>query len=104
MSIQCFEIGFCMSQVVVYGDIVYLVGVVVNKVVGESVIKQIQDILVIIDGYFVKVGIDKLKLFLVMIYIIDMKIFGEMNVVWDVWVLLGNMLVCVIVEVKLVVL
>src|SRR3954454_16036985 len=40
MSIQRFEIGPRMSQVVVHGDTVYLAGVVAQKAAGESVTKQ----------------------------------------------------------------
>ena len=44
MSIQRFETGPRMSQVVVHGNTVYLAGVVANKAKGESVTKQTQEI------------------------------------------------------------
>jgi hypothetical protein len=50
MSIQRFETGPRMSQVVVHGNTVYLAGVVANKAAGESVTKQTQDILATIDS------------------------------------------------------
>ena len=40
MTIQRFETGPRMSQVVVHGNTVYLAGVVANKTAGESVTKQ----------------------------------------------------------------
>ena len=75
MSIQRFETGPRMSQVVVHGNTVYLAGVVANKAAGESVTKQTQDILSIIDGHLAKAGTDKSKLLSATIYITDMKTF-----------------------------
>jgi enamine deaminase RidA (YjgF/YER057c/UK114 family) len=90
MSIQRFETGPRMSQVVVHCDTVYLAGVVAGKTAGESVTKQTQEILSIIDGHLAKAGSDKSKLLSATIYITDVKTFPEMNAVWDGWVSLGN--------------
>ena len=90
MSIERFETGPRMSQVVVHGDTVYLAGVVAGKAAGESVTKQTQEILSIIDGHLAKAGTDKSRLLTATIYITDMKTFGEMNAVWDGWVSAGN--------------
>src|ERR1700750_1250306 len=90
MSIQRFETGPRMSQVVVHGDTVYLAGVVASNAAGESVTKQTQDILKTIDGHLAKAGTDKSKLLSATIYITDMKTFQEMNAVWDGWVSAGN--------------
>ena len=90
MTIQRFETGPRMSQVVVHGDTVYLAGVVANNASGESVTKQTQDVLSIIDGHLAKAGSDKSKLLAATIYITDMKDFAEMNAVWDGWISAGN--------------
>src|SRR6201989_1954281 len=90
MSIQRFETGPRMSQVVVHGNTVYLAGVVANKAKGESVTKQTQEILSIIDGHLAKAGTDKSKLLSTNIYITDMKNFAEINTAWDAWVSPGN--------------
>ena len=90
MSIQRFETGPRMSQVVVNGNTVYLAGVVANRAAGESVTKQTQDILNIIDGHLSRAGTDKSKLLTATIYITDMRTFAEMNAVWDAWVSPGN--------------
>src|ERR1700754_759733 len=90
MSIQRFETGPRMSQVVVHGNTVYLAGVVANKSAGESVTKQTQEILSIIDGHLAKAGTDKSKLLTTTIYLPDMGTFAEMNAVWDGWVSPGN--------------
>ena len=90
MSIQRFETGPRMSQVVVNGNTVYLAGVVANRAAGESVTKQTQDILNIIDGHLARAGTDKSKLLTATIYITDMRTFAEMNAGWDAWVSPGN--------------
>ena len=101
MSIQRFETGPRMSQVVVHGDTVYLAGVVAGKAAGKSVTEQTQDILSIIDGHLAKAGTDKSKLLSATIYITDMKTFPEMNAVWDGWVSAGNTPARATVEAKL---
>jgi enamine deaminase RidA (YjgF/YER057c/UK114 family) len=101
MSIQRFETGPRMSQVVVHGNTVYLAGVVASKSAGESVTKQTQEILSIIDGHLAKAGTDKSKLLSANIYITDMKNFAEMNAAWDAWVSPGNTPARATVEAKL---
>ena len=101
MTIQRFETGPRMSQVVVNGNTVYLAGVVANKTAGESVTKQTQEILAIIDGHLAKAGTDKSKLLSANIYITDMKNFAEMNSAWDAWVSAGNTPARATVEAKL---
>ena len=101
MTIQRFDTGPRMSQAVVHGDTVYLAGVVANKAKGESVTKQTQEILSIIDGHLAKAGSDKSKLLSATIYLPDMKTFPEMNAVWDAWVSPGNTPARATVEAKL---
>ena len=101
MTIQRFETGPRMSQVVVHGNTVYLAGVVANKAAGGSVADQTKDILSIIDGHLAKAGSDKSKLLSATIYITDMKTFQEMNSVWDGWVSPGNTPARATVEAKL---
>jgi enamine deaminase RidA (YjgF/YER057c/UK114 family) len=90
MTIQRFDTGPRMSQVVVHGNTVYLAGVVASKAAGESVTKQTQEVLSIIDSHLAKAGSDKSKLLTATIYLTDMKTFAEMNAVWDGWVAAGH--------------
>ena len=101
MTIQRFDTGPRMSQAAVHGDTVYLAGIVANKTAGDSVTKQTQEILSIIDGYLAKAGTDKSKLLTATIYLTDMKTFADMNAAWDGWVSAGNTPARATVEVKL---
>jgi enamine deaminase RidA (YjgF/YER057c/UK114 family) len=101
MTIERFDIGPRMSQVVVHGSTVYLAGIVANAAAGASVAKQTQEVLSIIDGHLERAGSDKSKLLSATIYLTDMKTFSEMNGVWDAWVSPGNTPARATVEVKL---
>jgi enamine deaminase RidA (YjgF/YER057c/UK114 family) len=101
MTIQRFDTGPRMSQVVVHGNTVYLAGVVAGRAAGESVTQQTQEVLAIIDGHLKKAGSDKSKLLTATIYLTDMKTFAEMNAVWDGWVSAGNTPARATVEAKL---
>jgi len=101
MTIQRFETGPRMSQVVVHGNTVYLAGVVAKNTAGKSVTEQTQEVLSIIDGHLAKAGSDKSKLLTATIYLPDMKTFPEMNAVWDGWVSAGNTPARATVEAKL---
>ena len=101
MTIQRFEVGPRMSQAVVHGDTVYLAGVVANAAAGESVTRQTQEVLSIIDGHLAKAGSDKSKLLTATIYLTDITTFAEMNAVWDGWVSTGNTPARATVEAKL---
>jgi enamine deaminase RidA (YjgF/YER057c/UK114 family) len=90
MTIERYEVGPRMSQVVVHGDRVYLAGIVAEKNAGKSVIEQTREILATIDGYLAKAGTDKTKLLTANIYLADMSTFAEMNAAWDAWVSPGN--------------
>ena len=101
MTIQRFDTGPRMSQVVVHGDTIYLAGVVASTAAGESVTKQTQDILATIDSHLKKAGSDKSKLLSATIYLPDIGTFAEMNAVWDSWVSPGNTPARATVEAKL---
>jgi enamine deaminase RidA (YjgF/YER057c/UK114 family) len=101
MTIQRYDTGPRMSQAVVHDNTVYLAGIVANTTAGESVTKQTQEVLSIIDAHLAKAGSDKSKLLTATIYLTDMKTFGEMNAVWDGWVSPGNTPARATVEVKL---
>ena len=90
MSIQRFDVGPRMSQMVVHGNTVYLAGQVARNAGGQPVAEQTRDILSIIDRLLAQAGTDKSKLLSATIWLADIKTFDQMNPVWDAWVAPGN--------------
>ena len=84
MAIERIESGPRMSQAVIHGNTVYLAGQVGNP--GASVTEQTKAVLAEVDRLLKEVGSDKTKILQAIIWLADMKDFGEMNAVWDAWV------------------
>lgn len=101
MTIQRFETGPRMSQAVVHGNTVYLAGQVAQRAGGKSVTEQTRDILETIDKLLAVAGTDKSKLLSAQIYLTDIATFGEMNKVWEAWVIPGRTPARATVEAKL---
>ena len=89
MTITRYQTGARMSQAVVHGDTVYLAGQVADDT-DVGVAGQTEQILAKIDARLAEAGSDKSKLLSATLWITDMQHFGEMNAVWDAWVLPGN--------------
>jgi enamine deaminase RidA (YjgF/YER057c/UK114 family) len=101
MSIERIGVGPRMSAAVVHGNTIYLAGQVADKAAGKNVGEQTNEILEIIDGILAKAGSDKTQILSTTIYLADIKTFGEMNAVWDVWVAKGHTPARATVEAKL---
>jgi enamine deaminase RidA (YjgF/YER057c/UK114 family) len=78
-----------MSRAVEYNGIVYFCGQVA-KDDSADIKGQTATTLAKIDELLAEVGSDKSKLLSVTIYIADMSHFGQMNEVWDAWVMPGH--------------
>jgi enamine deaminase RidA (YjgF/YER057c/UK114 family) len=98
MSIKRIEAGPRMSEAVVHGGKVYLCGVVGE---GATVAAQTRDILAQIDALLKAAGSDKSKLLKTNIWLSDITTIGEMNAVWDAWVIAGSTPARATVEAKL---
>lgn len=101
MTITRIDSGPRMSDAVVHGDKVYLSGYVAEGAEGKSVAAQTADILAQIDETLARVGSDKTKLLKVNIWLTDITTIGEMNAVWDAWVVPGKTPARATVEAKL---
>ena len=86
MEIQRYEQDARMSDIVVYGDMIYLAGQVCTE--RDGVRAQAEDTLAIIERLLQLAGSDKSKILSVMIYISDMRNLPAFNAVWDAWVVL----------------
>lgn len=101
MTITQIGVGARMSQAVVHGQTVYLAGQVANKTAGGRVEDQTREILETIDTLLAEAGTDKTNILSATIYLVDMATFGDMNKVWDSWVVPGRTPARATVEAKL---
>jgi enamine deaminase RidA (YjgF/YER057c/UK114 family) len=99
MSITRIEPGARLSSAVIHGGKVYLAGYVAEN--GTTVAEQTRDILAQIDGTLAEAGTDKTKLLKVNIWLTDISTIGEMNAVWDQWIVAGKTPARATVEAKL---
>ena len=86
MTIKRIQTGPRMSQAVIHNKTVYLAGQVAT---GASVAIQTKEILASIDALLAEAGTDKGRLLQATIWLTDMATFGEMNGVWQSWVVPG---------------
>lgn len=77
-----------MSQMVTYGDTIYLAGQVGSP--EADVAGQTQDCLDKIDALLAEAGSDKTRILQCTIWLADMADFAAMNAVWDAWVPQGH--------------
>ena len=84
MSITRHGPGPRMSAAVVHGNTVYLAGQVSGD--SDTMKGQTEQVLKKIDGLLASAGTNKSKLLSATIYITDMRLFNDMNAVWDAWV------------------
>ncbi len=101
MSIRYIEPGPRLSSAVIHGGKVYLAGYVAEAAAGGSVAEQTRDILAQIEETLHQAGSDKTKLLRVNIWLTDIATIGEMNAVWDQWVVPGQTPARATVEAKL---
>jgi len=100
MSIERYEVGPRMSQLVVHGGVAYLAGIVADRLV-PSVTEQTEQILEKIDRLLALAGSDKTRILKANIWLADISRFAEMNAAWDAWVAKGHPPARATVEAKL---
>ncbi len=100
MTIQRFNVGKRLSEIVVHGNTVYLAGEVPDDGT-KGITEQTEQVLAKIDKLLKQVGSDKSKLLSAQIFLPDMKDFAGMNVAWEKWVVPGQTPARATVEAKL---
>ncbi len=90
MPIERLRNGPRMSQAVIHNKIVYLAGQVAANARGRGVPEQTQEILAAIDALLQEANTDKSRILSATIWLTDMATFGEMNQVWERWVVPGS--------------
>ena len=89
MPMERMQSGARMSQVVIHNQTIYLAGQVASGAPGGSVAEQTKDILSKVDALLAQAKSDKSRILSATIWLTDMSTFGEMNSVWEAWVVPG---------------
>lgn len=89
MSIQRHHVGTRMSEIAVHQGTVYLAGQIAENS-EQDISGQTQQVLAQIDRLLAEAGSDKAHILSATIWLSDMRLFGEMNKVWDAWVVPGH--------------
>jgi enamine deaminase RidA (YjgF/YER057c/UK114 family) len=100
VTIQRFNVGKRLSEIVVYGDTVYLAGEVPDDG-GKDIGGQTEEVLAKIDKLLAQAGTDKSRILSAQIFLADMKDFAGMNAVWEKWVVAGHTPARATIEAKL---
>ncbi len=88
MNITRFETGARMSRVVVHNQTAYLCGQVAEDR-NADIQEQTGSMLAKVDALLVSVGSSREQILSATLYLKDMSLFPEMNLVWDSWVPAG---------------
>lgn len=84
--IKRIEAGPRYSSAVIHGGKVYLSGYVPESSAGQSIAAQTEDVLTQIEETLTQAGTDKSRILKANIFLADITTIGEMNKVWDKWV------------------
>ena len=74
-----------INQAVVHGNVAYFAGVTPNPIVGD-IKAQTAQVLRRVDALLRLAGTDKSRLLSAQVWIADMRLFEDHNVVWNQWV------------------
>ena len=95
------DAGPRMSSAIIHDGRVFLAGQVADRSRGRSVREQTAEVLQQIENLLKQAGSDRTKILTANIWLSDISTFGEMNAVWDAWVVPGRTPARATVEAKL---
>jgi enamine deaminase RidA (YjgF/YER057c/UK114 family) len=89
MKVERFHVGARLSEMAIHHGTVYLAGQIAADASADMA-GQTQQVLDSIDKLLTEAGTDKTRILMAQIFITDMRLFPEMNKVWDGWVVAGQ--------------
>jgi len=89
MTITRMETKKRMSRIVIHNDTIYLCGQVAEDA-SQGIQEQTRTMLAKVDDLLKQAGSSRKHILSATIYIKNMKLFAQMNEVWDKWVLAGH--------------
>lgn len=100
MSVRHIDPGPRLSEATVFGDRMYLSGMIPEDT-SADIAGQVKQTLAEIDSLLAKGGSDKSRILSAVIWLSDISDFAAMNAVWDAWVVAGQTPARATVEAKL---
>lgn len=85
MSVRHIDPGLRLSEATVFGDRMYLSGMIPEDT-SADITGQVKQTLAEIDSLLAKGGSDKSRILSAVIWLSDISDFAAMNAVWDAWV------------------
>ena len=85
MSVRHIDPGPRLSEATVFGDRMYLSGMIPEDT-SADITGQVKQTLAEIDSLLAKGGSDKSRILSAVIWLSDISDFAAMNAVWDAWV------------------
>ena len=73
----------------IFNGIIFLAGHVAEKTEGASLTAQTEEVLALLEDTLAQAGSRKERILSVQIFLTDIGRIGEMNAVWDKWVVAG---------------
>ena len=89
MKVERFHVGTRLSEMTIHHGTVYLAGQIAEDATQEME-GQTRQVLGSIDKLLAEAGTDKTRILMAQIFVTDMRLFGDMNAVWDGWVVAGQ--------------
>ena len=89
MKVDRFHVGARLSEIAIHHGTVYLAGQIAGDA-SQDMAGQTQQVLESIDKLLLEAGTDKTRILMAQIYVADMRLFADMNKVWDAWVVAGQ--------------
>ena len=89
MKVDRFHVGARLSEMAIHHGTVYLAGQIAEDASADMA-GQTQQVLDSIDKLLTEAGTDKTRILMAQIFCADMRLFADMNKVWDAWVVPGQ--------------
>ena len=89
MTIERIGLAARYCDAAIFNGIIFLAGHVAEKTEGASLTEQTEEVLALLEDTLAQAGSRKERILSVQIFLTDISKIGEMNAVWDKWVVAG---------------
>ncbi|MBC3869006.1 RidA family protein [Undibacterium oligocarboniphilum] len=89
MEIKRLHVGARLSEVAIHNGVVYLAGQIPEDI-SQGITGQTREVLDHVERLLQEAGSHKSRILSCQIFLSDISLIAEMNLVWDAWVTPGN--------------